>query len=136
MAKDDTGEKKGGKKKMIIIAVVAVAALGGGGYFFMGGGGGEPAEGEAAVTTTTEPQEGAVIEAGTLTANLADDGELKYARVPKRSTSASSHVGSPVHANQLGGATSVRPARYRWQRRPSSPSPRLSSTFCWPSSFA
>lgn len=72
-------EPKKGSKKKLIIAGVAVAALAGGYFLFMGGS--PPPEEEAAATTTTEPVEGAVIEVGTLTANLADADELRYARV-------------------------------------------------------
>ncbi len=71
--------KKGGKKKLII-GVVGLVAVAGGAYFFLlGGGGGEPVDPEAA-TTTTVVVEGAVIEAGQLTVNLADE-ETRYARL-------------------------------------------------------
>ena len=71
-------EKKGGKKKLII-GVVGAVAVAGGAYFFLMGGGGEEADPEAA-TTTTVAAEGAVIEAGQLTVNLADE-ETRYARL-------------------------------------------------------
>lgn len=72
------GEKKG-KGKLIMIVVGAVVVLGGG-YFFLGGGGGGEAEAEDAVTTTTVPVEGMVIEADTMTVNLADE-DGRYARI-------------------------------------------------------
>ena len=70
--------KKGGKKKIVI--GVAALAIAGGAYFFLFAGS-PPPEDPAAATTTTEPTEGAVIEVGTLTANLADTDDLRYARV-------------------------------------------------------
>ncbi len=70
--------KKGGKGKLLggvgALAVVGVVLY----VFVLGGGGGEEA---AAETTTTVAVEGAVIEAGELTVNLADPGETRYARV-------------------------------------------------------
>ncbi len=71
-------KKKGGKGKLLGI-VGGVAVVGAGLYFFvLGGGGGDEA---AAETSTTVAAEGAVIEAGELTVNLADEGEPRYARV-------------------------------------------------------
>lgn len=73
--KDDKGGL-GGKLKLVGIVVVTLAV----GYFMFGRGG---AAAEAAVTTTiplTEETEGSIIQAGTLTVNLADE-QARYAKV-------------------------------------------------------
>ena len=76
---EDDKPKKSKKKLIIIGAVVGVLVIGGAGVLVLGGGGG--AETEAAVTTTTEAPIGTVIEGDTLTVNLADSGDPRYARV-------------------------------------------------------
>lgn len=78
-AEQGPNKNGGGKLKLIVVVVVVLAVLGGGGAFFLlsSSGGDEAAE----VTTTTEPVEGAVIEADTMTVNLADGDVTRYARV-------------------------------------------------------
>lgn len=78
---EDDKPKKSKKKLIIIGAVVGVLVIGGAGFLVLGGGGGGGAETEAAVTTTTEAPIGTVIEGDTLTVNLADSGDPRYARV-------------------------------------------------------
>jgi flagellar FliL protein len=75
--------KGGGKKKLLMIVLPAVLVLAGGGYFMMGGSGdAEAAEAEAAAAAAAEEVvEGEVIEVGKMTVNLADEDELRYARV-------------------------------------------------------
>lgn len=69
---------KKGKKKLIMIVVPVVAVVGIGAFFMFGkGGGDEP----AAATTTTVAEIGEVIEGDSLTVNLANPGEPRYARV-------------------------------------------------------
>lgn len=74
----DEQAPKGGKKKLVMIAAPALVVVGLGAFFLLGRGGGEEV---AASTTTTVAQVGEVIEGDTLTVNLADEGDPRYARV-------------------------------------------------------
>ena len=71
--------KKGGKGKLIGI-VGGVLALAAGGYFFLMGGGGDEVDAESPPPEAVEVAEGAVIEADTMTVNLADE-DTRYAKV-------------------------------------------------------
>ena len=83
MAEEEEEAKGGGKKKLLMIVLPAVLVLAGGGYFMMGGSDdAEAAEAEAeAAAADEEVVEGEVIEVGKMTVNLADEEELRYARV-------------------------------------------------------
>lgn len=80
---DDTDGEKSGRKIDLKTIVLVVLVLGGVYYFFLGGGGGE-ADASVSTTTTTIPldelDDGAILSAGTLTVNLADEGS-RFARV-------------------------------------------------------
>lgn len=80
---DESADEKSGKKFDLKTILIVVLVLGGAGYFFLGSGGGAPAD-AASTTTTTLPLEelddGVILNAGTLTVNLADPGS-RFARV-------------------------------------------------------
>ncbi len=76
--KKDTGDKKGGGGKIKIVGIVVVTLAVG--YFLFGRGGTAEAETPPTTIPLNEEAEGAIVTAGTLTVNLADESP-RYAKI-------------------------------------------------------